>query len=97
MALKDMGQLSTALRVLTLWAGVGVRGEYGRGNVVGEASVGVELTVCTNDAVRDIAFTSSVKAGLGGLLETEISGRFAAEGGPSLNVDAGLSLPSISF
>lgn len=81
----------------TLWAGVGVKGEYGRGNVVGEASVGVELTVGPNDVVRDIAFTGSVKAGMGGLLETEISGRFAAEGGPSINVNAGLSLPSISF
>ncbi|WP_298649587.1 hypothetical protein [uncultured Proteiniphilum sp.] len=55
----------------------------------------MELTIGANDTVRDIAFTSSVKAGLGGLLETEISGRFAAEGGPAINFDAGLSLPSI--
>lgn len=56
----------------------------------------MEITIGQGDAVKDVAFTSSVKAGLGGLVEGEVSGRFALEGGPSIDASAGMSLPSIS-
>ena len=79
----------------TLWAGVGAKSSAGVVSV--EASVGVELTVGNDNSVKDVAFTSTLKAGLGGFSEAEVSGRFAAEGGPAINFDAGLSLPSIPF
>lgn len=44
----------------TLWAGVGARGAAGV--VSGEASVGVELTVGNDNSVKDVAFTSTLKA-----------------------------------
>lgn len=73
-----------------------VSDEKGSAGVVsGEASVGVELTVGGDNSVKDVAFTSILKAGLGGFSGAEVSGRFAAEGGPAINFDAGLSLPSI--
>lgn len=80
----------------TIWGGVGVKGEYGSGNLTGEATVGVEITIGQDDAVKDVAFTSSVKAGVGGLVEGEVSGRFALEGGPSVSADANITPPSIS-
>ena len=80
----------------TIWGGVGVKGEYGSGNITAEATLGMEITIGQGDAVKDVAFTSSVKAGLGGLVEGEVSGRFALEGGPSIDASAGMSLPSIS-
>lgn len=70
----------------TIWAGVGAKAEYGHSNITGEATVGVEVTVGQN-AVKDVGFTSSVKAGIGGLTETEISGRIALESGASIDVN----------
>ena len=70
----------------TIWAGVGVKGEYGNGNVVGEATVGAEVTI-GQDAVKDVGFTSSVKAGIGGLVETEISGRIAMDSGATIDMN----------
>jgi hypothetical protein len=63
----------------------------------GEASLGVEMTIGKGNAIKDVAFTSSVKAGVGGLLESEISGRFAIEGGPSIDSSAGFTQPSLPF
>ncbi|MDD4777494.1 MAG: hypothetical protein PHV53_04300 [Fermentimonas sp.] len=79
----------------TIWGGVGVKGQYGRGILTAEASMGVEVTIGQGDSIKDVAFTSSVKAGVGGLAEAEISGRFALEGGPSVSADANLTPPSI--
>ncbi len=70
----------------TLWAGVGAKAEYGNGNVTAEATIGAEITVGQN-TVKDVAFTSSVKAGIGGLTETEISGRIAMEAGASIDMN----------
>jgi tetratricopeptide (TPR) repeat protein len=70
----------------TVWAGVGAKAEYGHGNITGEATVGVEVTLGQN-SVTDVGLTSSVKAGIGGLTETEISGRIALEGGASIDMD----------
>lgn len=80
----------------TIWGGVGVKGEYGRGKLTAEATLGMEITLGQGDSVKDVAFTSSVKAGIGGLAEGEISGRFALEGGPSVSADANLTPPGIS-
>lgn len=77
----------------TLWGGVGAKGTYGNGNVEGEASVGVEVTIGQGDVIKDVAFTSSVKAGLGGLVEGEVSGRLALEGGASIESNANLVNP----
>jgi len=79
----------------TIWGGVGVKGEYGKGNVSGEATVGMEVTFGEGDVIKDVAFTSSVKAGLGGLVEGEISGRLALEGGASIDSNAGFITPEI--
>ena len=79
----------------TIWGGVGVKGEYGKGNVSGEATVGVELTVGQGDVIKDVALTSSVKAGLGGLVEGEVSGRLAMEGGASIDSNAGFITPEL--
>ncbi|WP_286834543.1 hypothetical protein [Proteiniphilum sp. UBA5280] len=79
----------------TIWGGVGVKGEYGRGNVTVEANIGMEITFGQGDAVKDVAFTSSVKAGVGGLAEAEISGRFALEGGPSVDASANFTPPGL--
>ena len=79
----------------TIWGGVGVKGEYGKGNVTGEATVGVELTIGQGDVIKDVAVTSSVKAGLGGLVEGEISGRLAMEGGASIDSNAGFITPEL--
>jgi tetratricopeptide (TPR) repeat protein len=79
----------------TVWGGVGVKGDYGKGNVTVEATVGLELTVGQNDVLKDAAMTSSVKAGLGGLVEGEISGRLAVEGGPSLDATGGFTTPEL--
>ncbi len=76
-----------------VWGGVGAKGTYGNGNVTGEASVGVEVTIGQGDVIRDVAFTSSVKAGLGGLAEGEVSGRLALEGGASIETSANLVNP----
>jgi hypothetical protein len=79
----------------TIWGGVGVKGEYGKGNVSGEATVGVELTIGQGDVIKDVAVTSSVKAGLGGLVEGEVSGRLAMEGGASIDSNAGFITPEM--
>lgn len=79
----------------SIWGGVGVKGEYGRGNATVEANVGMEVTFGQGDAVKDVAFTSSVKAGVGGLAEAEISGRFALEGGPSVDASANFTPPGL--
>ena len=79
----------------TIWGGVGVKGEYGKGNVSGEATVGVELTIGQGDVIKDVAVTSSVKAGLGGLVEGEVSGRLAMEGGASIDSNAGFITPEL--
>ena len=79
----------------TIWGGVGAKGDYGKGNVSGEASVGVEVTIGQGDVIKDVAVTSSVKAGLGGLVEGEISGRLAMEGGASIETNAGFTTPEI--
>lgn len=70
----------------TLWAGVGAKAEYGHGNLTAEATVGAEITIGQN-TVKDIGFTSSVKAGVGGLMETEISGRIALDSGASIDMN----------
>lgn len=70
----------------TLWAGVGAKAEFAHGNLTGEATVGAEITVGQN-TVKDVAFTSSVKAGVGRLMETEVSGRIALEGGASMEMN----------
>ena len=77
----------------TIWGGVGAKGTYGNGNVEGEASVGVEVIIGQGDVIKDVAFTSSVKAGLGGLVEGEVSGRLALEGGASIESNAGFIKP----
>jgi len=69
----------------TLWAGVGAKVEYGHGNLTGEASIGVGVSLGRNST--DIEFTSSVKAGLGGLMETEISGRIAMDSGAEIDME----------
>lgn len=79
----------------TFWGGVGVKGDYGKGNVSVEATVGMELTVAQGDVLKDVVLTSSVKAGLGGLAEGEISGRMAAEGGPAVEANAGFTMPEL--
>ena len=79
----------------TIWGGVGIKGEYGRGTITAEAAMGVEITIGQGDAVKDVAFTSNVKAGLGGLAEGEVSGRFALEGGPAVDATANLTPPGI--
>ena len=70
----------------TLWAGVGAKAEYGHGNLTGEATIGAEITVSQN-AVKDVGLTSSVKAGVGGLMETEISGRIAMDSGATIDMN----------
>jgi len=80
----------------TIWGGVGVRGEYGRGSLTAEATMGVEFVIGQGDTVKDVAFTSSVKAGMGGLAEAEVNGRFALEGGPMVSASANLAPPSIA-
>lgn len=79
----------------TIWGGVGVKGEYGNGNITGEATIGAEITIGQGDVVKDVAFTSSVKAGIGGLVEGEVSGRFAMEGGPSIDSNASFIKPDL--
>jgi len=78
-----------------LWIGAGAKVEYGNGNLTGEATVGVEVVIGNNSSVDDIALTSSVKTGLGGLAEAEVSGRISLEGGPEINATAGLTMPEI--
>lgn len=73
--------------------GVGVKGDYGKGNFTVEATVMVEVTVGQGDVFKDIELTSSVKAGLGGLVEGEISGRMSLEGGPTIESNAGFTAP----
>ena len=70
----------------TLWAGVGAKAEYGHGNLTAEATIGAEITIGQN-TVKDVGFTSSVKAGVGGLMETEISGRIAMDSGASIDMN----------
>ena len=79
----------------TFWGGVGVQGEYGHGNISVEASVGVGVTIGQGDAVKDVAITSSVKAGLGGLVEGELSGRLATQGGPSVEATGSTILDNL--
>jgi tetratricopeptide (TPR) repeat protein len=80
-----------------VWGGIGARTQFGKGMLSGEASLGVEMTIGKGNAIKDVAFTSSVKAGVGGLLESEISGRYAIEGGPSIDSNAGFTKPSLPF
>jgi hypothetical protein len=77
-AKRDFGKQQTIV-----WGAVGAKAEYGYGNLTGEASVGVEVTI-GQGAVQDVALTSSVKAGLGGLVEGEVSGRLSLEDGASI-------------
>jgi tetratricopeptide (TPR) repeat protein len=77
-AKRDFGKQQTIV-----WGAVGAKAEYGYGNLTGEASVGVEVTI-GKGAVQDVALTSSVKAGLGGLVEGEVSGRLSLEDGASI-------------
>ncbi len=69
----------------TLWAGVGAKAEFAHGNLTAEATIGAEITIGQN-TVKDVGFASSVKAGLGGLMEAEISGRIALEGGANIDM-----------
>lgn len=78
----------------TIWGGVGVKKDFGS-NLSGEATIGAAITLGQGDAVKDISFTSSVKAGVGGLAESEISGRFSLEGGPALDASANIVTPTI--
>jgi tetratricopeptide (TPR) repeat protein len=75
--------------------GVGAQGEYLQGNVSAEASIGVDITISQGDVVKDVALTSSVKAGLGGIAEGEVSARWAVEGGPSIESGGGLITPDL--
>lgn len=70
----------------TLWAGVGVQTQYGYSNLTGEATVGVDVTIGQN-AVKDVGFTSSIKAGVGGLMGTEINGRIAMDSGATIDMN----------
>jgi len=79
----------------SIWGGVGVKKSLGN-NLEGEASIGAEMTLGQGDAIKDIAFTSSVKAGLGGLVENEINGRFSLEGGPTIESSANMIKPGLS-
>jgi hypothetical protein len=78
-----------------LWIGAGAKVEYGHGNLTGEATVGVEVVIDNNNTVNDVTLTSSVKTGLGGLVEAEISGRISVEGGPAINTTVGITPPAI--
>jgi hypothetical protein len=78
-----------------LWIGAGAKVEYGHGNLTGEATVGVEVVIGDNNTVNDVALTSSVKTGLGGLVEAEISGRISVEGRPVINTTVGFTPPAI--
>lgn len=73
----------------TLWAAVGVKGEYGNGNLTGEATIGAEITIGQN-TVTDVGFTSTVKAGVGGLMETEINARIAMDSGATIDINTDL-------
>lgn len=44
----------------TIWGGVGAKGEYGKGNVSGEASVGVEVTIGQGDVIKDGVLCTAV-------------------------------------
>jgi tetratricopeptide (TPR) repeat protein len=79
----------------TFWGGVGVQGEYGHGNIDVEANIGVGVTVGQGDVIKDVALTSSVKAGLGGLVEAELSGRLATQGGPSVEATGSTILDNL--
>ena len=68
-------------------------GEYGCRNNTKEATIGAEVTIGQGDVIKDFAVTSNVKAGIGGLVEGEVSGRFAAEGGPAIDTNAGIIQP----
>lgn len=54
-----------------------------------------EVTVWQGDMIKNLALTSSLKAGIGGLVEGEVSGRFAAAGGPSFETNAGIIKPEL--
>lgn len=73
--------------------GVGAQGTYGNGNITGEAKVMVEVTVGQNGAIKNAELSSSVKAGLGGLIEGEVTGRVSLEGGPSVEATGGFVQP----
>jgi tetratricopeptide (TPR) repeat protein len=75
--------------------GVGAKGEYGNGNLSVEATVMVEVTIGQGDVIKNVELTSSVKAGLGGLVEGEVAGRVSLESGPELSSDAGFITPDI--
>lgn len=78
-----------------IWVGAGADVEFGNGNLTAEATVGVEVTFGDDNTVTDVALTSSVKTGLGGLAEAEVSGRISLEGGPEINTSAGFTTPEI--
>lgn len=73
--------------------GVGAKTQYGNGNLTGEATVMVEVTVGQNNVINNVELTSTVKAGLGGLVEGEITGRAAMQGGPSITTNAAFTNP----
>jgi len=75
--------------------GVGVKGDYGKGNASVEATVMVEVTIGDDDVIKNVELTSNVKAGLGGLVEAEVGGRISLEGGPEITSDAGIITPDI--
>ncbi len=60
-----------------------------------EANIGVGVTIGQGDVVKDVALTSSVKAGLGGLVEGELSGRLATQGGPSVEATGSTILDNL--
>ncbi len=73
--------------------GVGVGAQF-RGPIAsGGAKMGVDITI-SGDDVTDVGFSSSVSSKAGGVLETELSGRWSLEGGPSVNMQTKLSLES---
>jgi hypothetical protein len=49
----------------------------------------------SGDVVKDVALTSRLKAGLGGMAEGEVSARWAVEGGPSIESGGGLITPDL--
>lgn len=75
--------------------GVGAQAEYCNGNLTGEAKIMVEATVGQGDVIKNVELTSSVKAGLGGLVEGEVTGRVSLEGGPSVEATGGFVPPGL--
>lgn len=83
-----------ATKETTLWIGAGAKVDAVVAS--GEASVGVEITIGSNSSIKDVAFTSTLKAeGMG--KSAELAGRVAAVGGPSITTASGTkwSIPGL--